>query len=327
VDFPDFLYILVDKLSAQYIYLDVNNDVAYSVDPVGLVYTPNGWQKKSIAWERDIKRWGLVRSFTVPLDFVGDGATLARKIPLQQTKEIEIELLIKILTLDVTGPSTHNWEYVDFYRGEIELAQLESDEIKVTMPIVEGGIAKLLKANEGTVYEIPFDEYKTVKMDGIYLVQKGNYFGVDGIEMKKSSPVVGANFFLPISFINSDGTAPGIAFVSQELATTTTLTFDQILLSDNYLIAASPSNVASVNMIITGTLKFKCYDNDPNLGFRGRFLRSTQLIANQNDYQVFSIAVPVVGQEYSFDINITIPLAPGEKLFFKAFTLVVLLER
>jgi hypothetical protein len=169
LNFPDWLYVAYDNRLSKYVYIDGNGDLAYSVTPVGIVKTPEGWQKKSIAWERDIQKWGLVRTFTVPLQFVGDGRTLAQKLAIQKTFEADITLLIRQLKLTATGPSSFDISYIDFYAGQLSLQSLESDEIFCKVPFTEPGIFSKLKSNEGTTYDIPFDEYDLVKMDGINL--------------------------------------------------------------------------------------------------------------------------------------------------------------
>lgn len=203
----EFLYLLIYKATGEYIYLDGNGDVAFTTDPTGLVYTPDGWQKKAIAWERDLKKWGLVRTFTVPLGFVEDGATLVKKISVDEGCETEIELLIQQLALDIIDPTHHAWEYIDFYRGEIDLPKLEADEIRVTAPIIEGSLEKLLKANENTVYEIALDISNRVLMDGIYLFQSHKWLLVAGTYHYHK--------LLDFSFIQSEGQAAGFLSYSQ----------------------------------------------------------------------------------------------------------------
>jgi hypothetical protein len=308
-----WLYVLIFKPTGEYIYLDSNNDVAYTTTPTGLVFTPDGWQKKAIGWERDTKKWGLTRTFTNSLRFVRDGATLLRKISLNTSFETEIDLLIQRLTLTIPPPA-HQFDYIDFYRGEIDLSDIEGGEISVTVPIAEGGILKKLLADWDTVFEIPFTDYKTIKMDGVFLADAGKFILPDQVEIKKS--VFGTSFFFPLGNINNQSSAAGFGFFPQQLDSTDALSWQQIQGNINYMARASSLNTGTVNLNVTGTIKFKCNRNDPALGFRGRFITSTQDITVQNAYQVFSVT-PVAGQSYSFPVSMTIPMKPDEKLFFQ----------
>jgi hypothetical protein len=193
----DFLYLLRRTDTGDYVYIDPSGALAYTATPTALVYTPNGWQTKSIAWERDIKKWGLVRTFSLPLTFVKDGATAISTLALSSF-ETPLELLIKQLTL--AGQSPHTWSYVDLYIGTPDLSKVEGTETGISAPMIEGGLEQQVKANEDTVYEIEFDDYKTVKMDGTVFKNVANFV----------NPGIGAvsygNYILPVSFISRDGT-------------------------------------------------------------------------------------------------------------------------
>lgn len=211
MDLPNWLYILRDKSSGQYIYLDTtNNVISYTTTPTALVYTPDGWQKKSIAWERDLTKFGLVRTFTVSLNFVRDGKTIIDRVAVQQGFETPIELLIQKLNLNTTvDPAV--FSYVDFYVGEINLSALESEEIYVSAPIVEGGVAKALKANEETVYELDLDtdpDVVKVNHDGAKLFSGINYI-VTPLTVDMGSAA--DSRYTPVGYTTRDGDAPGVA--------------------------------------------------------------------------------------------------------------------
>jgi hypothetical protein len=186
MELNNWLYLLHDRLTNEYLYLDSNNSVARTTDLVGLTYTPDGWQKKSLAWERDTTKWGLVRAFTVNLNFVLDGKALIERIALQQSFEAPIELLIQKLFYNT---ATDAFQYIDFYAGELNLSALESDELHVSVPIVQGGVEKQLKANEGTLYEFEPDEVSiyndgiTLQMTQNWLITEGLQFADNGVHM------------------------------------------------------------------------------------------------------------------------------------------------
>ncbi|HYE68724.1 MAG TPA: hypothetical protein VEA58_08930, partial [Anaerovoracaceae bacterium] len=175
---PYFQYFFYHKLLDKYLYLDDNGVIQYSDDPIELRYTPDGWQKKAFAWERDMRKVGLVRTFTIPLSFVLDGKSIVDKIALLESFDEMIELVIK--AIETSFPSfpdisVHSLDYVEIYRGELDLPKAEGEENFTKVPIVEGSLDQLLKANEATVYSIPFETYNTIKMDGLFLEQSHSY--------------------------------------------------------------------------------------------------------------------------------------------------------
>lgn len=303
----DWLYCLTDEQGRSYY---VNNGVVQlSGVPKPLRYTPDGWQDKSIKYARNVTSMGMWRTFTTPLKYVKDAAFIVRNQLYKKGTEEKIYQVIHRLNKKFGGA----WSYDFFYKGELDLTQVEDTDSSIQVNIMEGDLIKLFKANENTTYEIDIDvpDAVAVKMDGLDLHRSGSFAVVDGTEIKKS--VYGTNFFLPVAFINSEGQSAGINFVAQALENVTGQPFDDKKNSDNILANADQFNTGPVQLNITGVLKFKCTVNDPGLGFRVRFLTNTQTIVNQNDYMIFEFG-PSPGNSYQFTINETINLQPGEKL-------------
>src|SRR4051812_9740745 len=91
-------YILEDdgrSLKAQ------NGVVTSSSQPTPLPNTPDGWRNAIITWERIMAKHGIQRSYTDPLSFVRDGATIIRKAVYGQSYERSLSLLIQQLTPEV----------------------------------------------------------------------------------------------------------------------------------------------------------------------------------------------------------------------------------
>lgn len=167
-----FLYYLFDK-DKKPLYVDANGHVLQA-DPVTwkkpngqpahLQYSPQGWQDTLIKYARNIKYWGLFRDFTIPMKFVGDGATILRN--LSWTQGPEAICYMGILRLDqLTTP----YRYESYYLSELNFTKYKETLTGVNIEALEGGLSKLFKANEGTVYEIPVQadvEHVNVKMDG-----------------------------------------------------------------------------------------------------------------------------------------------------------------
>jgi hypothetical protein len=214
--------------------------------------TPEGWQDLALGWERNMQRLGVIRNFSVPLSFVKDGARILRKIFFTQNVETKVFLLIRKLALSLTS-TTFKWIYNDFYLGEIDPTTIKVDDEtkKVSASIAETGIAKLLKANENTTYEIPLEDPAviTVKMDGIYLNEKHNF----------NTGTVGTNFdhLVPCLFINKEGQAPGVATYTVYLVENPSISST----SDDFFLATSQ---AITGMELSGTFILKSFGGTTN---------------------------------------------------------------
>lgn len=173
-----WLYFLVDEQGRS--YKTVNGVVSKVAQPTPLPYTPDGWQDINIGWERNMNRFGIVRNFSLPLGFVKSANHILRHIVLTGTVETKVFLLIKKLELDTTV-STYRFIYRFFYKGELDLSTAELGEEKSTVQIMEGGLVKLLAANEGNIYEHDLAndaEAITVKMDGMVLRNTYNFAAI-----------------------------------------------------------------------------------------------------------------------------------------------------
>jgi len=304
----DWLYCLTDEQGRSY-YVENGIVQAPISTPTPLTITPDGWQDKSIKYSRNISGLGLWRTFTTPLKYVKEAALIVRDQIYRYGTERKLYQVIHQLDKKFTG----GWVHRFFYKGELDLTQVEDSDNAVSVNIMEGDLIKLFKANENTTYELDIDVPNAVfvKMDGLDLQQKGSYIIPSGVEVKKS--VYGTNFFFPVSFVNSEGQSSGVNFVSQELQDVSGTSFDDKKNLDNKIANTDVFNTNPVQVTIKGNIRFKCTVNDPGLGFRARFLTSTQTLANQNAYQIFFLG-PTAGNSYDVPVNLTINLQPDEKL-------------
>lgn len=309
-----FLYYLLKKdgRSGQV----VNGVVTYTGQPKPLPQSPDGWQDLQILYERSIDKHGLLTLSSLPFGFVRNGAMIIRDALYKETIEAEIFLLIQRLELDLTV-STYNWVYRYLIKGELDLSKAEDTRDMVSVPIMEIGLSKLLKANEKTVYEFPMDDPVCVNllMDGIELDKKGNFALVDSFEIDNT--LYGDSSWAPFSLLNTEGTAVPVAFSTQVLENTAGVAFADRLESPNFFAQAAENNAAAVNVHITGKIVYHCTEQDAANGMRMRFLTSTQTVVNQNDYDLFIDTPLVQGDTYSHDIDIMIPLIPGERLYLE----------
>lgn len=173
--YKDFLFFITETDGRS--KTEVNGVITAKAAPTPLPQAPLGWLDMVISWERDARKYGIIRGFTTKFEFPGVGGRILLHTYINENVERQLQLLIKRLTLDLT-PTTYNFIYRYLYKGELDLTSLQINESTVAVNVMEGGVTKLLKANEGTVNEYPIDtdpEYINVIMDGIKITGVYNW--------------------------------------------------------------------------------------------------------------------------------------------------------
>lgn len=287
-----WFYYLLDEHGRSYTI--INGVVTTRAVPTPLVSTPDGWQEILIGWERNMSKVGMVRNFSLPLGFVGDGLTILRTLAYKYGIDHKVYLLIQRLEVEVDDDYYYD-VHKYFYRGEIDLSGLKDEDQKFTVNIMEGGTSKFLKANEGTSYEVPLEgdpDAILVKLDGIFLREKHSWLiPQSGIE--PGDTLVGTQFIV------KEGTAFGFASFS-----TFTKPFSSVDLSIDYF-AAAAQDIANVRF--HGKLPVAAVQN------------SKLQIVNQ-DGVVRATLIDVVdpgGVNAEVPFDVTCNLVEGDKLFLK----------
>jgi len=144
----DFQYELIDPITGKTYAIDEEDMLITTDTPEPLPYTPDGWQEVTVKFMRNATYQGLFRDFTIPLRFIRQGATIIRSLFYTKGMEAVINLRIKKL-------NRSTYQYESWYEGEIDLSQVKDSIDFLDVNVAEGGIPKILKANENTVYEIP----------------------------------------------------------------------------------------------------------------------------------------------------------------------------
>jgi hypothetical protein len=198
-----YLFFLTNKQGHSY-YV-ANGIVKSDLNPTWLPEAPDGWMNTELSFARNAKYYGLNRSYTNPLKFVGDGATIIRYLFYTQ-KGVEQELYLNVNKWnDTTGI------YDNYYRGGVDLSKMNDDAATgVTVNLLESGLLQLLKANENNVYEIPCNgsipQNKLVSIDGI-LFHATYFYDIIPIDPGGSAFTT---YILPSIFQKADGDSIGI---------------------------------------------------------------------------------------------------------------------
>lgn len=215
----------------------VNGVVTFSGTKKPLRHPPISLRQILIAWERNLQKHGISRNFTFPQEFVREARAIIQDAFYRQNVDEKLFLLIQKLDVVLT-PSTYKFLYNYLYKGELDLTTAKDSRNKLSVAIMEGGLTKLLKANEETVYKIPFDDDAIdVYMDGIDLKMKQNFLITTGFEFDTNvftSPIA-----LPLTVSTNDGQAPYLSFFTEILETAvkapdTSLQFHYVTEVPNY---------------------------------------------------------------------------------------------
>lgn len=303
-----FLYFITESETGKSYFVDGNGQVQVDNEPTPLPQSPDGWLNNKVSFGRSMKYYGLNRTFSVPLKFVGDGAIIIRNV-FWKTKGINSDLTLIILKWDDETDI-----YQMYYKGKLDLAKIDdSVSGSVTANVIEGGIPQKLKAFENLVYEVPLDgsipENFKVKIDG-YLFDVNYNFN-----MLENSNTSGGNddlfIILPFYILNNDGIAFGIEFFNQ-VKQTVGVDIPQL---DAYVENVSNffANTNQVTQIVmSGELKIYCDENLPvNYGNYEIFVYTSL----GNKYPIQVTVEPKRNTSYTIPVNLNITLQAGEKPF------------
>lgn len=292
-----FLYFLTDNQGRSY-YIE-NGVLKMSATPKWLEDAPQGWLDNTVSFGRSSKYYGINRSYTIPLKFVNDGASIIRRV-YYSGKGIEEQLNLVILK--------HNDEndlYELYYKGEIDLVMIEDLSAEgVQVNVMEGGLVKYLRAYENTVYEFPCDgtisQNKLVNISGILFDDKFNYSAIEVPDVP-----IGKSYACPNVFIDNTGDNIGILKGDESFEDITDMLPTYFLTSSNYIF----KSVNPVTITIRGRFIVSAFGGSGSANCIYRFVTS-----NNTTVDIVTESIPN-GQTVIKEFTHTMTLAAGEALF------------
>jgi hypothetical protein len=206
-----YLFFLSNWEGKSY-FLDSSRNIQLGNNASGIDYSlqdgPANWLDIELGFAQNQHYYGLVRSFSTDLKFVKSGATILRKL-LYEGRGIDQQIFFI-----ATRWNSANGTYELDYKGELDFSQISEDDpiTGITIKCLEGGISKLIKSYENTVFEIPCDgsitENKSILFNGLMFEA---IFNFDFLPLNFS---VNGNV-LPIAFTTEQGNDVGITKNSQ----------------------------------------------------------------------------------------------------------------
>lgn len=159
-----FLYFIQNKTGQSY-YRNAVGNIAFRNIPTWLPQAPDGWFDQTLSFARNTHYWGMNRSYSQQYTFYKDGSDILRNLIYRNTG------LKDNITLVVNKYDDGTDVYEPYYKGELDLQNMD-DEVAtgVKVSVLEGGLQKLIKAYENTIFEIPCDgsivENNLLEIDG-----------------------------------------------------------------------------------------------------------------------------------------------------------------
>jgi len=161
--------------------LDANGLLTLTANEYHLEKAPTRWEELAVECIRNDKYFGLDRSISASLVFVGDGARILKKIFAKFGHEADCFLTIGQKKFKQSGLG-YSFEYLPLYRAQVDFNTFKHNGPVVTCGLSEDGIVKYLKAQEATPFELDMivPAAMLVKMDGVKLQNSVNYFVSNG---------------------------------------------------------------------------------------------------------------------------------------------------
>ena len=327
----DWHYTIIDPSGA--VYQIENGIVVARANYKSLSNTPLGWSDISLLWERSTDKYGLTRTFSLPLGFVIEGQSILTFLNWKKNFEQTIYLLINKKTLYLDTDEFYYW-YKFFYKGELDFSTYNYDDenAKAQINVMEGGLSKLLNADWDTEYEIPCDQ-KIINNDGINL-HKGIKLTIpapttdypDGIQVSNN---VLSEFAVPTATVAIDGEASGV-FLQDQIFDPVPNHFTYLANSTNYLLKIQDDFGRPVDINIKGTIKVKCLTELPTgAELELRFLKQDGIAFENGDPNPIGriLRTPTgnftAGTDYSYDFDIIGTMQPGDELFLIGYLFTV----
>ncbi|WP_346320766.1 hypothetical protein [Chitinophaga sp. YIM B06452] len=188
-----FLTYLIDSDKRSYEVNENNLQVVVRGIPTPLKWTFDGWEDTVFNWTRHSTYWGMTRSWSIPIRFVKDGAQILWSLAASKGVESQITFVMQ-------RRDSNDGVFKTIYTGEVNLPDIVKEDHFVEVRLLEGGLTKDIKANEGTTYEFPVSAGVDLTIDGILLRNASNSLLVGG-----NIPFTYGNHLPQIDFIGSEG--------------------------------------------------------------------------------------------------------------------------
>jgi hypothetical protein len=268
--------------------------------PAQLTKTPDGWKDVLVKYARNTKALGLVRDMTVPMKFVKDGAKILRNRALLFGSEC-----VCYFALSKLDPLAFPYIYRQWYLCELDFTTYLQSKTSITVNAMEGGLSKLVKANESITYEIPIAsdaQVKNLLLDGIPFTNKITY------SIFSNQDIFGEFYYVGAGIISTEGETQGVISQDSQYSSTTQAGDNWFHRSIDKSITVKIKGNINITVHQTGNIQLlfkKCFP----------FQTAPSVIT---DYSFFNES-RTSGSVFQVSFDVNIPLTAGEFLTFRSF--------
>lgn len=125
-------------------------------EQIQLKNSPSGWDKTIVEFKRSQTYMGVIRSLTVPFNFVFRGAGILRNAFYTKGVSAYIPVLIEKL-------KSLTYEYAAIFKGKVDFTTFEDNRAFVGASVIEDNFTAKITAFDDVKYQIPID----ISADGI----------------------------------------------------------------------------------------------------------------------------------------------------------------
>lgn len=299
------IYFLLDENGQSY-WNDAEGNLISLPSPQPLPDSPDGWADLSLQLERNENYYGIFRNYSLPFGFQLFGRRLLQQL-VHQTRGVEAKAYISLAQYK---PQTMRYE--PFFLSTLNFSTFTDGEDIAEIQATEGDLVALIKANEGTTYEIPVDvpESINVQFDGIILysvVNVINYAALvpDGAGGQVPNTIFSRYNFFGISITDTETRYPSLLW-----ATTTTYRGAESLDFDpnDWLMQASATVTArfqatDFTILLAGSFFYRV----------GLYIRD--LAGNARQVDLYPPTPPGPGLQQVFSFDATVVINEGERVW------------
>lgn len=155
---------------------------------------PDGWSKTTVEFKRSATYFGVIRSLTIPFNFVFRAAGIIRTVDYTNGLMGIVKLLIQKL-------NPQNWTYLPVFSGKVDMTTIEDNKAFVTASVIEDSFQEKVAAFDGVKYEIKLNVPEAIEIELTPLPFKEK---ADMIFVQTETEATNDNYFPQINLINNE---------------------------------------------------------------------------------------------------------------------------
>lgn len=262
-----------------------------------IAFAPKGWDVDTVvSYNRSDKYFGMLRSMSLPLQFVLDGAKILRRAYFKDGIEAGVRI-------EVEQQNRATLQYQPFFVGDIDFSQFKDLKDNVSVTLMESGLTRNLKAYESVKFEYPLigEDVVNISLPGVVFDERATCL------FMPTPP--GMIRFIPQTTISAGSFKSGFieSQNTQAMAVGDT-SFSSGAAHENWFIRATRNQAVTVQGRAKGN--YVLFDGGPGFAV---------LIKDQTNATVATLhSDPSAGVSgsYDFTFNAPINMTVGQRLYF-----------